>query len=129
MQTLRHIAEQVRRLPIGAELMTDGVHFRVWAPNAHTVDVVIEAPTASKHKLDSEGKGYFSGCVQSAHAGMRYRFRLDHGANLYPDLASRFQPDGPHGASAIVDPLAFHWTDHAWRGVSLKGQVIYEMHI
>ena len=129
MQSLSNIAEQLRRLPIGAELMPDGVQFRVWAPNAETVDVVIDAPTASTYKLNSEGKGYFSGCVQSARAGTRYSFRLDQGATLYPDLASRFQPDGPHGASAIVDPLAFHWTDDAWRGVSIKGQVIYEMHI
>ena len=129
MQSLSNRAEQLRRLPIGAELLSDGVHFRVWAPNAETVDVVIEGAGASTYKLNSEGKGYFSGRIQSALAGTRYRFRLDQGGTLYPDLASRFQPDGPHGASAIVDPLAFHWTDDAWRGVSLKGQVIYEMHI
>ena len=129
MKPLTNASGQLRRLPIGAELAPDGVHFRVWAPNAESVDVVIESPTESTHKLTSEGEGYFSGCVQSARAGMRYRFRLDRGATLYPDLASRFQPDGPHGASAIVDPLAFPWTDDAWRGVSLKGQVIYEMHI
>jgi maltooligosyltrehalose trehalohydrolase len=126
MKPLTNASGQLRRLPIGAELTPDGVHFRVWAPNAESLDVVIESPTESTHKLTSEGKGYFSGCVQSARAGMLYRFRLDQGATLYPDLASRFQPDGPHGASAIVDPLAFPWTDDAWRGVSLKGQVIYE---
>jgi 1,4-alpha-glucan branching enzyme len=84
MKRLSNVAEQLRRLPIGAELMPDGVHFRVWAPNAESVDVVIEAPTASTHKLNSDGKGYFSGCVQSARAGTRYSFRLDQGATLYP---------------------------------------------
>src|SRR6185436_12684928 len=43
--------------------------------------------------------------------------------------ASRFQPDGPHGESEVVDPAAFPWTDGAWRGVALAGQVIYEMHV
>jgi maltooligosyltrehalose trehalohydrolase len=60
---------------------------------------------------------------------MRYRYRLDQGPDLYPDAASRFQPDGPHGPSMIVDPAAFHWTDVSWPGRALEGQVIYEMHI
>ena len=46
-----------------------------------------------------------------------------------PDPASRFQPDGPHGASAVVDPAAFSWTDSGWPGIKLEGQVLYEMHI
>ena len=48
---------------------------------------------------------------------------------LRPDPASRYQPDGPHGPSAIVDPAAFRWTDSGWRGVRRDGQVIYEMHV
>src|SRR5262249_47564714 len=54
--------------------------------------------------------------------------RLD-GGNRLPDPASRYQPEGPHGPSQIVDPTAFRWTDKAWPGVELAGQVIYEMHI
>ena len=42
---------------------------------------------------------------------------------------SRFQPDGPHGPSQVVDPGSFAWTDSAWKGIKLRGQVIYEMHI
>jgi maltooligosyltrehalose trehalohydrolase len=58
---------------------------------------------------------------------MLYRYRLESGA--FPDPASRFQPEGPHGPSRIVDPTQFKWTDEKWRGVSRKGQVIYELHI
>ena len=72
--------------------------------------------------------GYFSGDV-AAPPGDRYQFRLDDDEKLYPDPASRFQPEGPHGPSEVVDPVAFRWTDAAWRGVSLRGQVIYEMHV
>lgn len=57
---------------------------------------------------------------------MNYRYKLDAGA--FPDPASRFQPEGPHGPSRIIDPT-FTWTDSEWRGVSPEGQVIYEMHV
>src|SRR6185436_8745817 len=42
---------------------------------------------------------------------------------------SRFQPEGPHGPSRVVDPARFQWTDSQWRGVTLEGQVIYELHV
>ncbi|HVG01904.1 MAG TPA: alpha-amylase family glycosyl hydrolase, partial [Nitrospira sp.] len=59
---------------------------------------------------------------------MTYRYRLD-GRHLYPDPCSRYQPNGPHGPSLIVDGRAFTWNDLAWPGVAMRGQVIYEMHI
>src|SRR5581483_10562776 len=64
-----------------------------------------------------------------AGAGTRYRFRLDGGERLFPDPASRFQPDGPHGPSQVINPHSFKWTDQAWPGVSMRGQVIYELHL
>src|SRR5918998_1399832 len=67
--------------------------------------------------------------VAEAAPGMRYRFRLDDDQTLYPDPASRFQPDGPHGPSQIVDPGAYSWKDQSWKGVTLKGQVVYEFHV
>jgi maltooligosyltrehalose trehalohydrolase len=78
-------------------------------------------------EMVSEPGGYWSALVKAAHAGMHYRYRLDDGA--FPDPASRFQPAGPHGASQIVDPAIFRWTDANWNGVQRKGQIIYEMHI
>ena len=61
-------------------------------------------------------------------AGSRYRFRLDGGRSL-PDPASRYQPDGPHGASQVVDPSLFRWTDAAWTGIQPERQIFYELHI
>ncbi|HSG39093.1 MAG TPA: malto-oligosyltrehalose trehalohydrolase, partial [Thermoanaerobaculia bacterium] len=49
--------------------------------------------------------------------------------DAFPDPASRFQPEGPHGPSQVVDPSTFQWTDRDWRGVTREGQVIYEMHV
>ena len=119
-----------RRLPIGAEISQAGVDFRVWAPNCSKVCVVIEqAETSKSVELSGEKGGYFSGIVEGIGAGTLYRFALDDDSNLYPDPASRFQPSGPHGPSQVIDPSKFKWTDQSWQGVSLKGQVLYEMHI
>src|SRR4051794_5726522 len=125
---------RLRRRPVGAEVMPDGagVHFRVWAPAHGAVQVVLEGgPGAGRSApaidLVAEGAGYFSGEVTGAAAGTRYRYRL--GGELYPDPASRFQPEGPHGPSEVVDPDTFGWTDAGWRGPEPRGRVVYEMHI
>jgi len=124
-----------RRYPIGAELIgADETHFRVWAPKAEHVDVVLEESAAKNakrtfHPLHAEEGGYFSGSAPEARAGACYRFRVNNAEHFHPDPASRFQPDGPHGSSCVVDPKNFQWTDGAWPGVKMKGQVIYEMHI
>jgi maltooligosyltrehalose trehalohydrolase len=123
----------VRRLPVGAEVLPGGVHFRVWAPKRRRVEVVVEGdegPRAFALAAESGTAGYFSGLVGAARAGTLYRFRLDgDDSRLYPDPASRFQPDGPHGPSQVIDPSGFEWDDRDWQGRPLAGQVIYEMHV
>jgi maltooligosyltrehalose trehalohydrolase len=124
-----HVPEVARRYPIGAELAEGGVHFRVWAPAAKRLAVVIEG-AVREHPLEREASGYFSGHVRGLAAGARYRFRIDDRRDLYADPASRFQPDGPFGASQIVDPHDRAWTDSHWRGVTAPDkQVIYELHV
>jgi maltooligosyltrehalose trehalohydrolase len=126
-----------RRLPVGAEVLPEGgVHFRVWAPRHSRLELVFE-PGDSLHshgsplsvELSPEGDGYFSVLAPSVRDGWRYRYRLDGNKNLYPDPASRYQPEGPCGPSQVVDPGQFHWTDKSWPGISIDGQVIYEMHV
>ena len=115
-----------RRLPVGAEPVPEGVHFRVWAPRRRKVEVVFEGRPGVE--LTPEGDGYFSGLAPGAGAGALYKYRLD-GGDAFPDPASRFQPQGPHGPSQVIDPSTFEWTDRKWPGVSRDGQVIYEMHV
>src|SRR5436190_11296255 len=79
--------------------------------------------------LVREENGYFSAFVSDASAGDRYGYLLDGDESRLPDPASRFQPEGPHGPSEIVDPGGYAWRDEAWRGVRLPGQVIYELHL
>ena len=118
----------LRRLPVGAELQPHGgVHFRVWAPDAREVAVEIEG--RAPHALSAERDGYFSALVEGVKAGAHYRFRLDGREPALPDPASRFQPEGPHGPSEIIDPSDFAWSDGDWRGLPQEQLVIYELHI
>jgi len=119
-----------RKYPIGAELIGENeTHFRVWAPKARELEVAVESAgdAPSYHPLEAEGDGYFSGSAEAGR-GSRYRFRIDR-ESLYADPASRFQPEGPHGPSEVVDATQFRWTDDKWPGCLLQGQIIYEFHI
>jgi len=121
--------KQQRRFPVGAEMLTTGVSFRVWAPSRTSVSVVIGEDDGVAVPLSHEADGYFQGVSALARPGSLYRFRLDGDVTLYPDPASRFQPAGPHGPSQVVDAAAFGWTDSAWSGLTSHGQVLYEMHV
>ncbi len=120
-----------RSLPVGSEIQpAGGTHFRVWAPRSRTVQVRLvgaEGAAAVEHELAPEGGGYFSALIGEASHGQRYWLVLDSGA--FPDPVSRFQPEGSHGPSQIVDPSRFSWSDSGWKGVTADGQVLYEMHI
>ena len=123
-------ATRQRRFPIGAEVVSEiGVHFRVWAPDSHAVAVELFDPSGTVERaapLERETAGYFAGLVPEIGVGARYKFKLARGS--FPDPASRFQPDGPHGASQVVEP-SFPWTDAAWRGRAVEELVIYELHL
>ncbi|TMQ09374.1 MAG: malto-oligosyltrehalose trehalohydrolase [Deltaproteobacteria bacterium] len=118
-----------RRLPIGAEVADRGIHVRVWAPDHARVTLVIESARPRELVLDREPGGYHAGFVPDLGAGARYRFRLGASDALHADPASRYQPDGPHGPSEVVDPSAFPWSDAAWRGIPPERHVLYELHL
>src|SRR5678816_3941511 len=120
-----------RQCSIGAETRSDETQVCVWAPKCARVEVVWETPARQNRsqELTARANGYFAATLVDAPVESLYRFRLNGAAQLFPDPASRFQPDGPHGPSQIVDAHAFAWTDQDWNGVSRHGQVIYEMHI
>jgi maltooligosyltrehalose trehalohydrolase len=128
------VVQRKRRLSAGVELQEgSGAHARVWAPACQSVELVVVHGGRKEEKeeivrLSREPDGYFSGDVPNAAAGDRYWYQLD-GNRRRPDPVSRFQPEGPHGPSAVVDPAQFTWTDAAWRGVPREGQVLYELHV
>src|SRR3954454_16879504 len=98
-----------RKFPVGAEVLSGGgVSFRVWAPKRRSVEVLQDSGVSIE--LDRAANGYFEGVGPNASHGTRYTFRLD-GGDAFPDPASRFQPEGPHGASQVIDPTRFAWSD------------------
>jgi maltooligosyltrehalose trehalohydrolase len=113
---------------IGAILLPgDQCLFRVWAPSRESVDVHLYTPDDRLVPLVKKESGYFEAVADNIAAGARYKFRLD-GGDERPDPASRFQPDGVHEASQVVDP-AFVWPDDRWSGLALPQYVIYELHV
>ena len=121
----------VWRLRRGATPVAGGVRFRLWAPAADTLSVVLESGAAAgEHPLaPAPGEqGIWQATVPGAAAGDRYGYRVN-GGPLLPDPISRSQPDGVHRASEVVDPAAFTWTDQHWRGVTMADYVIYELHV
>jgi maltooligosyltrehalose trehalohydrolase len=101
--------------------------FRIWAPGRRRVGVHVVAPDDRLVRMEEVGDGYFEAVVDGVEPGARYFYRLDNQMER-PDPASRFQPDGVHAASEIVDSR-FSWTDDAWRGRPLAEYLFYELHV
>jgi maltooligosyltrehalose trehalohydrolase len=114
-------------LKLGAScLEASAVEFRVWAPKAHSLAVKL-LDRRESIDLTREPLGYWKGLVQDLSPGTRYQYLLNHSLER-PDPASRFQPDGVHGPSEILDPNTFTWTDQDWQGLPLAQYIIYELH-
>lgn len=117
---------------LGAWTVEAGARFRVWAPEASRVEVALEpnqpGSAGRVEPLEKGADGTFLGLVPGVAAGDRYRYRVD-GRGPFPDPASRFQPDGVHGPSEVVDPFRFAWSDAGWRGVEPRDLVVYELHV
>ncbi|MBF0143141.1 MAG: malto-oligosyltrehalose trehalohydrolase, partial [Magnetococcales bacterium] len=116
------------RLPFGAELLETGeVDFRLWAPSLRTVELVL-GEGERRLPMTDLGGGWFACVTSLAGAGTLYRFLLPEGLGV-PDPASRFQPQGVHGPSEVIDPAAYLWGDGDWRGRPWEESVIQEIHV
>jgi maltooligosyltrehalose trehalohydrolase len=113
---------------LGAKMLDEKTcSFLVWAPLASSVEVSISEPRDRKISMRPTGRGYFHAIVDDVSSGARYRYRLN-GKKERPDPASRYQPQGVHGPSQIVDDR-FEWNVSNWRGLPLEKYVIYELHV
>jgi malto-oligosyltrehalose trehalohydrolase len=115
-------------MPFGAQCANAVTAFRLWAPAARAVDLVLDVAAGTREVALSRGRdeGWFEACVDVG-AGARYAYRID-GDLLVPDPASRANPDGVHGRSVVVDPGAYAWRDDAWPGRPWREAVVYELH-
>jgi maltooligosyltrehalose trehalohydrolase len=105
----------------------DTCGFLVWAPLIHRVEVHLLSPEERIVPLEKVSRGYHYGVVQGVKPGTRYFYRLD-GNTERPDPASKFQPDGVHGPSQVIDPH-FVWEEPPWPGMPLSNYVLYELHV
>jgi malto-oligosyltrehalose trehalohydrolase len=116
-----------RDLPFGAELRLNEARFRLWAPRASSVFLQVKEPLAQLIPMEHEPGGWFSTSTSVAGPGARYCYLVD--GQAFPDPASRYQPEGVHGPSEVVDPRAYEWGDSGWRGRRWEEIVIYELHL
>jgi maltooligosyltrehalose trehalohydrolase len=115
---------------LGANPLSTGeCHFLVWAPQAESVKLEILAPFRRSLAMQPLPRGYFRVAVEGA-ASCRYVYDLDgKGQKMRADPASRFQPEGVHGASEAPSASGFDWTGLGWRGLQLSDLVFYEIHV
>ncbi|HEX6428586.1 MAG TPA: hypothetical protein VF008_12905 [Niastella sp.] len=109
--------------PIGASLHENGqCFFTVWAPLCNAVSVVILTSPEVTWSIGKSEMGYWCVIVDHVTPEMQYGVLLDNSL-LRPDPASRWQPNGVHGPSAVVN-TNFNWTDEHWQGIELAGNRI-----
>jgi len=113
-------------LEFGAQVRADGgVRFRVWAPLVDQMAVVLPGGNQRSFRMTRDGEE-FHVTVPDVEAGADYAYEAC--GRQYPDPVSRWQPHGVHGASRVVDPQSFRWSDGDWKGVALEDFIIYELH-
>jgi maltooligosyltrehalose trehalohydrolase len=113
----------------GARPERAGVRFRVFAPPGSDLRLVLSTGAAAGiHRPEGERDGVVEFFVPGAGAGDRYAFTID-GSDPRPDPASRYQPEGVHGPSEVIDPDAYRWRHTGWRGRDPRELVIYELHV
>jgi maltooligosyltrehalose trehalohydrolase len=108
----------------GPCLASYGTRFRLWAPAAKRVDVMLDQP----HPMTRGEDGWFAADIAGVKAGARYKFRIDDDIDV-PDPASGFQPDDVFGPSEVIDHGAYAWRAADWRGRPWHEAVIVEAHV
>ena len=113
----------------GPQLDTEGCEFRLWAQPEARIDLVLQSSGAEQRlPMRHSGDGMFRVHVPGVCAGARYWFTIN-GNGPFPDPASRYQPDGVHGASQVVDADSFNWSADRAPALTRRELVIYELHI
>jgi malto-oligosyltrehalose trehalohydrolase len=108
----------------GVKLTPGGATFRLWAPAANRVDVLLEKPHALRRGED----GWFSADIAGIKAGTLYKFRIDDKVDI-PDPAAAFQPQDVAGPSEVIDHNAYQWRARDWRGRPWHDAVLIETHV
>ncbi len=108
----------------GAKLTSEGALFRLWAPAAKRVELVLDR----RHAMRRGDGGWYTLDMPGAKAGTHYKFRIDDELDV-PDPASAFQPEDVFGPSEVIDHAGFNWRAKDWRGRPWHETVLLESHV
>jgi maltooligosyltrehalose trehalohydrolase len=121
--------ELTKSIRFGTVIEGSKIGFRLWAPAAKKVDLLLSAPEQEVLlPMTGAGDGWYFLESDALRVGDKYQFRID-GDLAVPDPASRFQPNDVHGASEIIDPNAFKWEDADWQGRPWQEAILYELNV
>ena len=117
-------------MPFGTHLRDDGkVNFRLWAPGADKVELSLQGSAPElKLLMTPEADGWYGITTELAGIGFYYQYLIND-KYYVPDPASRYQPQDVHGSSQVIDPNAWQWQDHDWKGRPWEEAVFYELHV
>jgi maltooligosyltrehalose trehalohydrolase len=76
-----------------------------------------------------DGRGYWRTELDASSVSGGYKYSIDGGTAL-PDPRSRWQPDGVHGNSHVLDASTLHRLQRpGFRAKPLRDSIIYELHV
>ncbi|HDN27133.1 MAG TPA: malto-oligosyltrehalose trehalohydrolase, partial [Thioploca sp.] len=117
-------------MEIGSIYQRNGkCEFIVWAPLLDDVVLLLISPTARKVPMVKDDSGYWRVTLDQFEVGSQYFYILNNNKQR-PDPASRFQPNGVHQASVVVDYRSYQSDKlKTWQGIPLEDYIIYEIHV
>ncbi len=120
----------VHELPFGASHLPEGgIHFKLWAPDLETVELVTrDGQEQTEWPMERLEGGWFEHVAREVGTGARYGFKLKDG-QVVPDPASRQQDQDVHGLSVVTDPTSYRWKQPDWSGRPWHEAILYELHI
>jgi maltooligosyltrehalose trehalohydrolase len=125
----RQLPSMDTSIPFGPCLEEHGVRFRIWAPEAKQVDVLLVGQGQGRNvAMPATKDGWHEVLVPEAGTNTLYHFRIN-GETLVPDPGSRFQPNDVQGPSQVVDTAGFTWENPDWQGLPWAETVLYELHV
>jgi len=118
-----------RSIPLGASRLSPGEWvFLLWAPLVERMNVHLLGQGERLVEMEKDEHGYHFAMVDGLTQVAQYFYHLENARDL-PDPASRFQPEGVHGPSQLVDTKSFQWSDRQWNGIDLERSIFYELHV
>lgn len=100
--------------------------FWVFAPFASEMHLLLFSENEQRIGMLAKPRGFFYCVAEDCPPGTQYQFAFN--GQSFADPASRCQPDGVFGPSAVVNH-DFYWQTPNWEGRPIQEYIIYELHV